>query len=378
MSQIYLDHNATSPLRPEVQEDLFSFLSNPTANPSSIHEPGRKVRQAMDQARDEVATLLGATPAEIVFTSGGTEANHLAWNSFARPSARLATTTVEHASIRGAVDKAKRLGANVTLLQVDQKGLLQEESMTNLIEKGADFLSIQYANNETGVIFPIASLVNSLKDQVETIHVDGVQAVGKIDVNVADLGVDLFSISGHKVGALAGTGALFVRQGTPLEPLWTGQHHEMGRRNGTENIAGIVALGSACRLLTKKRTEDSRRLEKLRNHFESELLRAIPGCTVTAQSENRLPNTSHVSFDGADGQTVLIAVDLEGLSCSTGSACSSGSVQPSHVLVAMGLPPKKLYSSVRFSLGWNTTEDQIAETIGVLSKVIPRIRKRDT
>ncbi|MFH1263833.1 MAG: cysteine desulfurase family protein [Pseudomonadota bacterium] len=376
MDRIYLDHNATSPLRPVVTDAVTSFVSQPFGNPSSIHEEGRRTRQALDRAREEVAAFLGVPPGEIVFTSGGTEANHLAWNSFARPDARIATTAVEHPSILAAAESAAKRGATIVHLGIDRNGKLDEEALRKLIETGADLLSIQAANNETGILFSVDEIIQKVRGKVRTIHVDAVQAVGKIDLDGTALGADLISISGHKLGALPGTGALYARKGSPFESIWQGGHQERGKRTGTENIVGIVALGAACRHLSTHRAEETERIQRLRDRFESEVLRKIPGAQVTGFGRPRLPNTSHIRFDDLDGESLLIAADLEGISCSAGAACSSGSIQPSHVLLAMGMTEAEARGSIRFSLGWSTTKKEVARALELLPRLVTQVREK--
>jgi cysteine desulfurase len=376
MDRIYLDHNAQSPLRPVVADAVRAFVSQPFGNPSSVHEDGRRTRQALDQAREEVASFLSVPPGEIVFTSGGTEANHLAWNSFARPGARITTTTVEHPSILSAAEHATKQGATVVRVGVDRTGTLDPQAFRELAVDGADFLSIQAANNETGILFPIDELLRKVRGKVRAIHVDAVQAVGKIALDGATLGADLISISGHKLGALPGTGVLYVRKGISFDPIWQGGHQERGKRTGTENIVGIVAMGAACRHLSDHRAAETERIARLRERFESEIVRNIPGCEVTGCGRARLPNTSHIRFADLDGESLLIAADLEGISASAGAACSSGSIQASHVLLAMGWTEAEARGSIRFSLGWSTTENDVAQALSLLPRLVSRVREK--
>jgi cysteine desulfurase len=368
-SRIYLDHNATSPLRPEAEEIIARFSKESLGNPSSIHSTGRKVRRLIDDAREEVARFIGANPSEIVFTSGGTESNHLAWNAFAREGSRIVTTSVEHASLLAAAERAKTTGAQLIQISVFKDGGIHPSEMESALESNPDLISVQHANNETGVVFPIQQWRTTGRK-----HTDAVQSVGKLDVDVHNLGVDFLSLSGHKLGTPSGVGALYVRRGSPFETLWDGGAQEKGRRTGTENVLGILCFGAVCKHLREEGATERTRIERLRNNFEKELTDRIDGIRITGASQPRVPNTSHVMFDRLDGESLLIACDLEGIECSTGAACSSGSLRPSHVLLAMGFSPENAQGSLRFSLGWNTTESEISQAVETLPKLVAQVR----
>jgi cysteine desulfurase len=373
--RIYLDHNASSPLRPEAREALASALADPFLNPSSVHAAGRRARRAIDEAREQVAALLGADPTEILFTSGGTEANHLAWNSFRRAGVRLATTAVEHPSLREAAAAARSAGADLTDLGVTRDGSLRPDDVDRLAERPPAFLSVQVANSETGALLPVGRLAGRFRALGAVVHTDAVQAVGRIGVDLAGLPVDLLSMSGHKLGAPTGVGALYVRRGTAVEALWNGGPQEKGRRPGTENVTGIAALGAVCRALAAGAEAERERIRRLRDLFERELLGRIEGMRVTAAESERLPNTSHLQFDGVDGESLLLACDLEGLEASMGSACSSGSLRPSPVLTAMGFTEAEARGSLRFSFGWSTSEEDVERAAALLPKLVAQVRK---
>jgi len=375
MKRTYLDHNATSPLRPQVVNSIKSLLGQPLANASSIHGSGRRIRLLVDQAREHVARFIGANPSEIVFTSGGTEANHLAWHAFQKPKVRVLTSVTEHVCILEAAQKAKNQGAELTWIPVQTTGELCIEPISSTIDSEIDFISLHHANNETGIIFPVGDISHKFKGTKTVFHTDAVQSVGKIQVKVDQMTeIDLLTLSSHKLGALAGSGALFVRRGKPIETLWRGGPQEKGRRTGTENILGIISLGAACEYLQSNWKMESQKLERFRNNLENELRQRIIDCEITGKTLPRLPNTTHVTFAEVDGESLVIALDLDGFDCSTGAACSSGSLKPSHVLSAMGMPLEKAHGSLRISLGWNTQEDDITKLTEILPRLVERIR----
>jgi len=344
------------------------------ANPSSVHGSGRRLRCALDDAREQVARFLGATAKEIIFTSSGTEANHLAWNEYSTFGIRIVTSRVEHPSILAAAEAATEAGAKVAWIDVERSGHLRSEQMSHELEHPPSFISLQHANNETGHIYPVTEVTRQVRTAGTIVHTDAVQTAGKLPLQVNDLGVDLLSLSGHKLGALPGVGALYVRSGSPFTPLWLGGPQERGRRSGTENVLGIVALGAACDHLTREGKREQARLGSLRDAFERELLHRVPEIEITARAHPRLPNTSHVIFHGTDGESLMIAADLEGIDCATGAACSSGSLGPSHVLLAMGISKTQARGALRFSLGWNTTEDDLARVLDRLPRLVAKVR----
>lgn len=375
MKRIYFDHNATSPIRPEIKAEIDSFLSTDYGNPSAIHTPGRKLRERIDWARENVAKLIGSKPSEVIFTSGGVEANHLAWNVYQKNGCKIATTVTEHSCIKGASKKSKSSQAIVHEVCVQNDGSICEEEIEKLMAFKPDFFSMHHANNETGALYEVETFVQKLKPHAH-IHTDAVQTIGKIPVDVNQLGVDYLSISAHKLGGLQGAGALFVRKGVPFESIWFGGSQERGRRSGTENVVGIISLGKACELIASEIEETHQKYTAFQKQFEEGLKQKMDGIFITAQNHPRIPNTSHVIFEGVDGESLMIAADLEGLDCSTGSACHSGSLEPSHVVTAMGFPIDLGRGAIRFSFGWNTTPDDIHRAIVILTQIVQRIRKK--
>jgi cysteine desulfurase len=373
--RIYLDHNASSPLRPEVRELLVRVASDPLLNPSSIHDSGRRVRRLMDDARETVATFIGANPGEIVFTSGGTEANQIAWRTFSRSGARIAVSALEHASVLGASDRAKSAGASILTLRADRSGRLNASDLEKLKSEAPELLSLHHANNETGAVYPVGEIALGLKTRGSLIHSDAVQSAGKLDLDVNDLKADYVSISGHKLGAPSGVGALYVRSGSPFEPLWEGGAQEKGRRTGTENALGILCLAEACRAAARNAPGERRRIGGLRDSFEREITSRIDGLEITGAGMPRLCNTSHIRFKGTDAESLLIAADLAGLDCSAGSACSSGSLTASHVLLAMGYSRAEARECLRFSLGWSTTEEDVSKALDLLPGLVGQARQ---
>jgi cysteine desulfurase len=373
--RIYLDHNASSPLRPEVRELLLRIASDPLLNPSSIHGSGRRVRRLMDEAREGIAAFIGANPGEIVFTSGGTEANQIAWRAFSRSGARIATTALEHASVLGASDRAKGAGASVLAVRADRSGRLNASDLEKLESDPPELLSLHHANNETGAVYPVGEIALRLKTRGSLIHSDAVQSAGKLDLDVNDLKADYLAVSGHKLGSPSGVGALYIRRGSPFEPLWEGGAQEMGRRTGTENVLGILCMAEACRAVTRNAPGERQRIGVLRDSFERELAFRVDGLEITGAGMPRLCNTSHIRFKGADAESLLIAADLAGLDCSAGSACSSGSLTASHVLLAMGYSQAEARECLRFSLGWSTTEEDVSKALDLLPGLVGQARQ---
>jgi cysteine desulfurase len=377
-TRVYLDHNATTPPAPEVVEAMVRALGDLFGNASSIHAYGQSAKAALDDARTEVARLIAAEPGDIVFTAGGTEADNLAIRGVvdaAGPSrTRVIVTAVEHEAVINTARALGRRGTPVTVLPVDAEGVVRPSVFEDALGGDVAVASVLLVNNETGVIQPIEELARHARTRRVVFHTDAVQAVGKIPVDVAALGVDLLSLSAHKFGGPKGAGALWVRRGTPMAGVITGGRQERNRRAGTENVPAIVGLGAAARLARAKLAEESIRQTRLRDHLEAAILATVPGTAVNGGGARRVPNTSNIAFERVEAESLLIALDLEGIAVSTGSACSSGTLEPSHVLRAMGLPPRRVQSSIRFSVGATTTADEIARVLAVLPALVQRLR----
>jgi cysteine desulfurase len=375
---IYLDYNSTTPVDPAVLGAMLPFLAENFGNANSIHSAGQRARGAVDAARRSVATLLGAKASEIVFTCGGTEADNLAIfgivNPCDQPRKHVVTTAIEHHAVLNTAQALEKQGVDVTYVPVSSDGIVDPEDIREAIRPETVLISVMLANNELGTIQPIEEIGRIATEEDIYFHCDAVQAAGKLPIDVQRLGVDLLSISGHKFYAPKGVGALFVRTGTELGPLFFGGHHERDRRPGTENVPGIVGLGKAAELATDNLLADATRIAALRDRFESALFRLLPGVKVNGSVKQRVPNTCNLSFDAAGGEALVIALDLQGLMCSSGAACSSGAVEPSHVLIAIGLSPERARSSLRFSLGRPTTDHEIDEAIRIIPPVVERLR----
>ncbi len=377
---IYLDHNATTPPAPEVIDALAGALSTQIGNASSIHAFGQRAKAALDEARVATAALVGAEPGDIVFTGGGTESDNLAVRGVVEalegtPRRRLIVTAVEHEAVINTAGALGRRGAAVTILPVDANGLVSPAALRDALGPDVALVSIMTANNETGVIQPVAELAALAREHGAVVHTDAVQAVGKIPVDVRALGVDLLSLTGHKFGGPKGVGALWIRRGTKLASVLTGGRQERNRRAGTENVPAIVGLGAAARLARTRLVEEGERVRALRDRLENGILQLVPGTTVNGAGAPRVPNTTNISFDRVEAESLLIALDLEGIAVSTGSACSSGTLEPSHVLRAMGLPPRRVQGSLRFSLGASTTAEEIERVLAILPRVVERVRR---
>ena len=374
---IYLDYNATTPVDREVLDAMLPYFSGSFGNASSIHSTGQRGRAAVDAARESVATLLAARPSEIVFTCGGTEADNLAlFGTVApcvRPRKHLVTTAIEHHAVLNSAQALERQGVDVTYVPAGRHGVVDPDEIREAIRPETVLISVMLANNELGTIQPIEQIGRIAAEEDIYFHCDAVQAAGKLHLDVNQLGVDLLSISAHKIYGPKGAGALYVRTGTELEPIFHGGHHERDRRPGTENVPGIVGLGKAAELATKNLASDLARVADLRDRFESALL-SLPGVRVNGDPHHRVANTCNLSFDAAGGEALVIALDLQGISCSTGAACSSGAVAPSHVLTALGLSPERARSSLRFSLGRPTTPEEIDRAIEIIPAVVERLR----
>lgn len=360
----YLDHNATTPNAPEVLEAMLPYLGERFGNPSSLHRAGASLRRDLETARAAVARLIGADPIEIIFTSGGTESNNLAlagaWEAAGSNKPGVVTSRVEHPSVLNPCRRLRDAGARLVELAVDREGRLEPAALEDALRSapGPALVSLMWANNETGVLFPIAALAQAAKAAGAVVHSDAVQAAGKVPVDVRTVPVDLLSLSGHKFQAPKGVGALYVRRRTRLSPILLGGGQEGGLRAGTSNVAFIVGLGTACGLAAERLDDMRTRVADLRDHLQEGLLAGCPGAAANGGAAERLPNTVNLRFPGVEGESLLYRLDQAGIAVSTGSACSSAKSEPSHVLLAMGLSPRDAAGSIRFSLGLdNTTED---------------------
>lgn len=376
--RVYLDYNATTPVDPAVLDAMLPYFAENFGNASSIHSPGQRARGAVDSARASVAALLGAKPTEIVFTSGGTESDNLALFGVAaasqEPRKHIITTAIEHHAVLNAAQALEKFGADVTFIPVSREGIVDPEDIRRALKPETILISVMHANNELGTIQPVEEIGRIAAAADVLFHCDAVQSAGKLPLDVNRLGVDLLSISAHKIYGPKGVGALYVRSGTPLEPQFHGGHHERDRRPGTENVPGIVGLGKAADLARKNLQTDCARITTLRNRLEDALLAACGDARVNGNRAQRVSNTSNISFHAAGGEALVIALDLQGIACSTGAACSSGAVGPSHVLLAIGLSPDEARSSLRFSLGRTTTAEEIDRAITTIPQAVERLR----
>lgn len=377
---IYLDHNATTPLDPRVLQAMGPYLHTAFGNPSAVHAFGREVKAALEQARESVARLLGtADKDEVVFVASGTEADNLALTGVAFAyqdrGRHLITSAVEHPAVLETCTFLERQGFQVTYLPVDHQGMLDPADLLRAIRPDTILVSLMHANNETGVLFPMAEIGAITKARGVFLHTDAVQSFGKIPLTVKDLGVDLLSLSAHKIYGPKGVGTLYIRRGVRLHPLIHGGHQERGRRAGTENVPGIVGLAVAARLIFEEMPEESERLRGLRDRLEAALRSRIEGVTVNGHPTLRLPHTTNLAFEGVEAQSLVAALDLEGVAVSAGSACAVGSLRPSHVLQGMGLPRERVEGSIRFSLGRLTAEEDIDTIVDLLPAMIARLRQ---
>jgi len=379
MSQtIYLDHNASTPVRPEVAEAMQQALRDLGANPSSAHSEGQRVRAAVERAREQAAALVGAQPRQVVFVSGGTEGDHLAivgsaWAQRERGK-HVAYAAIEHHAVHGAADVLERLGWQHSVLPCDANGLTPPDSVNDL-PQGTTVLALMLANNETGVVQPVAALTARAQARGIRVVCDAVQGAGKVPVDMGLLGVDYLVFSAHKFGGPKGAGALVLRDRAPLEPLFRGSAHERGLRGGTENVPGIVGLGVAAELAARGIASESARLLELRKRFEAGLKQVAPDVVVHGATAPRLPNTVNASFPGARADHLLLALDSRGLAASAGAACASGAVEPSPVLRAMGVPRELAICAIRFSLGRTTTEDDVVRALSIVDESVRAARR---
>ncbi len=386
MNRIYLDHNATTAVDPAVLDAMLPYFSGEFGNASSIHTFGQRARAAVETAREQVAALVGARTQEIVFTSGGTESdNHAIFGvalsaltsstSFTSTSTHVITTTIEHEAVLNACQALEIQGVAVTYLPVDHEGLINLDDLRQALRPETVLISIMHANNELGTLQPLPEIGRIAAEADVYFHTDAVQSAGKVPVDVKSLQLDLLSISGHKLYAPKGVGALFIKSGTRLRQFLYGGHHQRGFRPGTENVAGIVGLGKAAELARVSLETDAARISRLRDTLEQGVLACIPDSRVNSANAPRTPNTSNILFPGLEGEALVIALDLKGVACSTGAACSSGAVEPSHVLTAIGLPAADARASIRFSLGRHTTESEIAAALELIPAAVSHLRK---
>ena len=379
VERIYLDHNATTPLHPAVIDRMSAALREEFGNPSSVHHFGQQAKAAIDEARSAVAALIGAEPAEVVFTSGGTESDNFAVRGVAEAlehtgRRHLIASAIEHEAVLNTLKALARRGWKTTLLPVDQSGIVSQEALRSALTDDTALVSVMHANNEIGTIQPIAELARLAHERGALFHTDAVQSAGKISVDVKALGVDLLSVSAHKFYGPKGVGAIWIRRGLRLLPLMTGGKHERNRRAGTENVAGIIGMGVAAQTAGAKMGAEDARVSALRDRLESSILRAVAGSVVNGARDARVPNTSNISFERVEAESLLIALDLEGVAVSTGSACSSGTLEPSHVLKAMGFSAHRTQISIRFSLGAGNTEAHVDRVIAVLPGIVEKLR----
>ncbi len=378
--RVYLDHNATTPLDPEVLAAMTPFLAEGFGNPSSLHAWGREARQAMERARAAIARALGTADKDsLVFTSGGTEADNLALTGVAAAQEKhgrhVIVSCVEHHAVLNTAAHLSRQGFEVTRLFVDSQGLLDPDDVRRAIRPDTILVSLMHGNNETGVLFPIACVGRVCRERGVTFHTDAVQSFGKVPLDVEALRVDLLSLSGHKIHGPKGIGALFIRHGTRMQPLLYGGTQERWRRAGTENVAAAVGLARATELSLQDQDRASRRMVDVRDRLERGVMEALPGVLRNGHPTERLPHTANLAFAGVEAESLILALDLSGVGVSSGAACSSGSLEPSHVLTAMGLPRERVMSSVRFSLGRTTTREEIERVLEVLPQIVERIRR---
>jgi cysteine desulfurase len=376
LRRIYLDNNATTPVLPEVLEAMRPYFGERFGNASSIHHHGQETRAAVERARDSVASLLGCRPAEVVFTSGGTEGDNLAIAGLTGAGDHIITSSIEHHAVLHACKHVEETGCAVTYVPVDGRGLVDPDDVRRALRPNTKLISIMMANNETGVVQPVDQIGKIAAEADVCFHTDAVQAAGKIPIDVERIGCDALSISGHKMHAPQGVGALYVRRGTRLQPLFYGGRHERSRRAGTENVPGIVALGKAAELaLLGFEHDDDKKISAWRDRLQQGILAQVEEAAVNGDGAPRIPNTSNIYFDHIEGESMVIALDLKGLAVSTGAACSSGAIEPSHVLTAMGLRNDRARASIRFSLGRQNTEGDIDIALALVPETIARLRE---
>jgi len=379
MTRVYFDYNATTPLAPVVVDEVVRVTRDVFGNASSVHAFGQQAKTVVDSARSALAALLNADPSEVVFTSGGTEADNFAIRGAAEalePAGRrhLIASGIEHEAVLNTLKALARRGWRTTLLRVDETGVVSPDRLREAMTDDTAIVSVMHANNEIGTIQPVADLAAIAHAHGALMHTDAVQSAGKIPVDVRALGVDLLSVSAHKFNGPKGAGALWIKRGTRMQPVMTGGKHERNRRAGTENVPALAGLGVAATLAASKMPGEARRVAALRDRLETGILHAVPGTVVNGARDARVPNTTNISFDHVEAESLLIALDLEGVAVSTGSACSSGTLEPSHVLRAMGLPPHRTQNSLRFSLGMFSNQEEVDRVIEILPRLVEKLR----
>jgi cysteine desulfurase len=377
--RIYFDHNATTPLDPAAADRMTEILRNEFGNPSSVHHFGQRAKAIIDDARTAVATLIAAEPTDLLFTGSGTESDNLAIRGVADAleatgRRHLIATAIEHEAVLNTVKALGKRGWKTTLVPVGSSGVVAPDALRTAITDETALVSVMHANNEVGTIQPLAELAAIAHERGALLHADAVQSVGKIAVSVRALGIDLLSLSAHKFNGPKGVGALWVRRGVRVTPPLTGGRQERGRRAGTENVAGIAGCGVAATVALKKLDAEAERLSALRDRLEAGITARVPGTAVNGGGSPRVPNTTNISFDRTEAESLLIALDLEGIAVSTGSACSSGTLEPSHVLKAMGFPAHRTQNSIRFSLGTGNTDADIDRVIDVMPRIVEKLR----
>jgi cysteine desulfurase len=377
--RVYFDYNATTPLAPEAIEAVVRATRELFGNASSVHHFGQQAKAALDEARSAVAALINGDPSEIIFTSGGTEADNFAIRGAAEalePAGRrhLVASAIEHEAVLNTLKALARRGWRTTLVPVDQSGIVSPDRVREAVTAETALVSVMHANNEIGTIQPIAEIAAIAHERGAVMHTDAIQSVGKIPVDVRALGVDLLALSAHKFNGPKGAGVLWVKRGTRMQPLLTGGKHERNRRAGTENVPAIAGLGVAAQLARSKTDAEAARVAGLRDRLETGILRDVPGSVVNGARAARVPNTTNISFDRVEAESLLIALDLEGVAVSTGSACSSGALEPSHVLRAMGFPAHRTQNSLRFSLGMFSTDAEVDHVIAILPSMVEKLR----
>ena len=376
MRRVYLDNNATTPVLPEVFEAMRPYFAEQFGNASSIHHHGQETRAAVERARESVAALLGCRASEIVFTSGGTEGDNFAISGLVHAGDHIISSTIEHHAVLNSCKHLEAMGCELTYVPVDGRGLVDPDDVKRALRPTTKLITIMMANNETGVLQPVEEIGKVAAEADVYFHTDAVQAAGKTPIDVKRIGCDLLSISGHKLHAPQGVGALYVRKGTILEPMFYGGSHERSRRAGTENVPGIIGLGKAAELAREALLRgDLAQMSAMRDRIEQIILSEVEATGVNGEGAPRVPNTTNIHFDYIEGEALVIALDLKGLAVSTGAACSSGAIEPSHVLTAMGLPPEIARASLRFSLGKQNTPDDVDFALGLVPQTVARLRE---
>jgi cysteine desulfurase len=376
MRRVYMDNNATSPLLPQVLEEMRPYLTERFGNASSIHQYGQQTRAAVERARESVARLLNCRPAEIVFTSGGTEADNLAVFGMVKSGDHIISSTIEHHAVLNSCRHLESMGCEVTYVGVDSRGVIDPQEVRRALRPKTKLISVMMANNETGVLQPVEEIGRVAREADVFFHTDAVQAAGKTPIDIKKIGCDLLSISGHKIHGPQGIGALYVRKGTLIEPMLFGGNHERSRRAGTENVAAIVGLGKAAEIARLGlESGEMARLQGLRDRLQKKIQEMVEEIGVNGAGAPRVPTTTNIYFEHIEGEPLVISLDLKGLSVSTGAACSSGTIEPSHVLTAMGLSPERARASLRFSLGKQNTSEDVDFALSLIPEQVARMRE---